>query len=353
MNDINDMKYEAKIILQNAVTAFEKETNLKIQLNDQQNELTTRGPGYDTILRIPVSDRLIAFHVVIKKIDRFHILNTLQEKNNILNPMLLIVPYVTREIAAKCRSLGIQFIDTAGNAYINVPGLLINMVGKPRPLETRDILERKAITPAGMRVIFALLTRPKLVSANYREIARASGVSLGMVVGVIANLENRGFLSKNNTNENERRIIDTHRLIDEWVSFYPSVLRPKLHVRRFSAKMLDWWQNVQFDPEKAVWGGEAAASKLTRNFNPAIITLYVSQTPEDIIINNHLQLDINGNIEILEMFWKNGIEINTNYEGRGTAHPLLVYADLMATADSRDREIAKQIYDQYLANINN
>jgi len=39
-------------------------------------------------------------------------------------PPLLVAPYITREIAERCRQLGLPFLDTAGNAYLEAPGPL-------------------------------------------------------------------------------------------------------------------------------------------------------------------------------------------------------------------------------------
>jgi hypothetical protein len=346
-----NLNYENKFILQNAIAAFEKQTNFKIHTPNQEGGQTNIELGYNAILQILGPERKLTVGAVIKKIDRFQTLNAFQEKNNNSLPILVVAPYITREIAQKCRSLNIQFIDTAGNAYINNPGFLINIIGQPRPAEQRILSARNTITPAGMRVVFAILTNGKLIHSNYREIAYAAGVSLGTIGNVLADLENRGLALINSLNEKDRRILDMHRLIDEWVAYYPGILRPKLKVRRFSATMSDWWQHAQLDPQKAVWGGEAAAAALIPNFKPAIITLYVSGEPDEIIIRNRLQLDFKGNIEMLEMFWKNGNERSLFENAKETAPPLLVYADLMATADSRDREVAKQIYDKYMANI--
>lgn len=45
-------------------------------------------------------------------------------------PGLLIAPRITPEIAERCRELDIPFIDTAGNAYLHAPGLLVFVKGQ-------------------------------------------------------------------------------------------------------------------------------------------------------------------------------------------------------------------------------
>jgi hypothetical protein len=54
--------------------------------------------------------------------------------------------------------------------------------------------------------------------------------------------------------------------------------------------------------------------------------------------------DGNGNVEILKKSWTSG-------EVDSVAPPLVVYADLVATAEKRNLETAQLIYDRYLADL--
>ena len=55
-----------------------------------------------------------------------------------------------------------------------------------------------------------------------------------------------------------------------------------------------------------------------------------------------------GDIEILTAFWHFDSETNTPVDPPGTVPPLLVYADLMASMDPRNFEIARLIHDEKL-----
>jgi hypothetical protein len=59
----------------------------------------------------------------------------------------------------------------------------------------------------------------------------------------------------------------------------------------------------------------------------------------------HLRLvpDPAGNVEILDVFWNDQL----NYK-QGLVPPLLAYADLVTSLDSRNRETAVRIKQQYL-----
>ncbi|MBI4752750.1 MAG: hypothetical protein HY774_30035 [Acidobacteria bacterium] len=55
-----------------------------------------------------------------------------------------------------------------------------------------------------------------------------------------------------------------------------------------------------------------------------------------------------GNTEILRRFW---IALQSEARKKQVGPPLVVYADLISIGDSRTRETAKIIYDQYLAQL--
>ena len=55
---------------------------------------------------------------------------------------------------------------------------------------------------------------------------------------------------------------------------------------------------------------------------------------------NRLKRDANGNLILMKKFW------NFNNEFPGMTHPILTYADLLATGDPRNIETAKIIYEK-------
>jgi hypothetical protein len=258
-------------------------------------------------------------------------------KNLRIRP-LLVAPYITREIAGRCRDLHLPFIDTAGNAYLEGPGLLIYVAGQPRPADLRQDRYR-ALNPAGLRITFALLCRPELIRANYREIAAEASVALGTVGPVMKDLAARGFLRLNTGAKGD--LLDPERLLQEWVTHYPTTLRPKLNPRRFQGdpKQL---QRINLKKHHAYWGGEVAAEKLTHFLKPAQFTIYACDPIGKLIAANRMRADRTGNVEILDAFWN----FQTGPKFGGLVPPVLAYADLLATNDGRNAEAAKLIYEQ-------
>lgn len=328
-------------ILTNAIKAFQNETGLAIDVlkhRERDSKLL------DATIKINTPQKKHTFYAEIKNIDRYKNLfdlKNLKEKKGV--PVILVAPYVTEKMAAECREAGLPFIDQAGNAYIHEPDLHIQIVGKKPEKNWRETKYR-GLTAAGLRVIFALLTKPQTLVGTYRDIAKEADVALGVVGHVLKDLEARGLLLPEKMGE--RRILDLEKIIGEWVTHYPIKLRPKLHPRRYKAPNNDWWQKEGIDQQENVYfAGEAGAEKLTGYLKATGVTLYMAGDKDKFILANRLQPDLNGNVEILDVFWHEDTALNKN------VIPLLVYADLIETQDPRNRETAKIIYDQYLAKI--
>jgi hypothetical protein len=75
-----------------------------------------------------------------------------------------------------------------------------------------------------------------------------------------------------------------------------------------------------------------------------VIIYVANETPAKMLANFRLKKDPQGNVEFYTCFWKP----ETVAPHGSMVHPLLVYADLVATGDQRNLETARMVYDQYL-----
>lgn len=301
---------------------------------------------------------------------------------------LLITTYLTPALAGQCREMGLQFIDTAGNAYLDAAGMFVFVCGQTPPGSLVRPPMRTTGNPSSQRMVFALLCRPALLQATYREIAHLSGIALGSVGAVFNGLAARGWLLETRTEANpegagarpeagteagtkagtkvgtegrteaatearteeKRRLTAPDRLLDEWVANYPTILRPRLQPRRFAAPGDDWWQALR--PEElaaldACWGGEVAALALgaATDLSGAPQTIYMAparmgQGIQTLASRYRLKPQANGPIEILEAFWDPSI---VDAARPGLAPPVLVYADLMASLQPRNLDVAAEL----------
>jgi len=265
---------------------------------------------------------------------------------------MLITDYVNPNMADRLKTMDLAFIDLAGNAYLNEPPIYVFIKGN-RPTEKKLLgttqKPTRAFQPTGLKMLFGLLTNPDLLHEPYRDIAEATNVALGTVGWVFTDLRDHGYLFEGKGRE--RRLTQKRRLVEEWVTAYPDKLRPKLRIGRYKAPTHDWWEGVDLEPHKAQWGGEVAAAKVTHYLRPAKTVIYADAVPARLIVENELKTDPDGEVEILKRFWKpQNLEHMPNYMDVpfDIVPPLLIYADLMATADDRNIETAKMVYEKFL-----
>jgi hypothetical protein len=332
------MTAQQERILDTAVVALGRTTGI----NARVHPVTVgRHRAIDAIIEIETDRYKHHFGAEVKTVDRFATPAMLKAQGQTLHdPPLLVAPYITREVAEHCRQLRLPFIDTAGNAYLKAEGLLVFVVGQARPVEPRQGNFR-ALNPAGLKLTFALLCRPRLLDDNYRNIATAAGVALGTVGAAMKDLEARGFFNLE-THPHFRKLLEPKRMLEEWVTHYPITLRQKLNLGRFRADP-ERLQHTALAPHNAYWGGEPAAEKLTRYLKPAHFTIYTGEPVAKLVAAGRMRAEAGGNVEILEKFWYFHADKN---DPPDIVPPILAYADLLATNDGRNAEAARLIYEQ-------
>lgn len=326
-------------VLKAALDAFQGVTGLKAQATAQPGK--KEAPHPVAVILVMDGRRKYRFAAEVKNADRVAALG--QARNQIGGaefPGLLVARHMTNELAEHCRRIGLNFMDTAGNAYLHADGLFVFVAGRrPHPLARRPTF--RAFNPAGLRVIFALLCRPELLEAPYRAIQRPTGVALGTVTWLFNDLHDRGYLL---TQGGKRRFVDARKLAAQWVENFLLKLRPRLNMRRFRAADPDWWKDLDLVEYGAVWGGEVGADRLTGNLRPERFTIYARGPIENLLLRKRLRADAQGEVEILDMFW----DFATTNADPDVAPALLVYADLMATVDPRNHEAARLVYERLI-----
>jgi hypothetical protein len=335
-------------ILEKALAAFTRATGLPARIMAKQPKAAD-GRRPDATIEVEGPDKKLDFLAEIKAVDREIALAAAKQQLAAFGkPGVLVTPYLTAELATRCREkLDLQFMDTAGNAYLRAPGLYVFIRGERPPGGAGPAVgTRGGGTATALRVVFALLCQPKLLNAPYRDIVRAAGVALGAVGWVFYDLHGRGYVLGGQRTR-DRRLVEPDRLLDEWVTNYPIKLRPRLNPQRFRLAEPRWWQKARL-PEGAFWGGEVAAAKLTEHLNPAAYTVYIDPARRregigQLVRQHQLRADLAGQLEILDTFWTFPAGSQPDL-----VPPLLVYVDLLATLDPRNLEIAKRIREEHL-----
>ena len=325
-------------VLEEALAALRQNTGVETQIIKRCDP----NMAGDALIEIKTTTKKYKFLAEVKTVRHFATIGLVREqlshRDRGVYP-LLVAPYVTRALAEHCRALHLPFLDTAGNAYLDAPGLTVYVTGEPRPDIAGNDPHYRAYTSVGMKVVFALLCRPQLAEATRRNLAEAAQVALGTVGPVIEDLENRGYLVQRDT----KLLTNTKKLMEEWVARFPDALRPKLFKNRYQADT-DRLLSLNLQAQHAYWGAEVAAQRLTGYLKPERFTIYMRGDEKPLLNQARMRLDQKGNTELLQAFWN----LPEDPSHPDLVPPLLAYADLIGTQDGRNLETARLLYEQFL-----
>jgi len=330
-------------LLEKAVEAFRRTTGIRAHW---QRLKPRRGqPQADARLHLKFPHGERCFDVEVKPTLLLQTLGqAIEQMRRFPEKALLVTRYVNPNMAERLKQMDIPFLDTMGNAYLNAHPIFIYVKGHapqrfPRERPTR------AFVPAGLKVVFALLCRQELADAPFRTIAQTAHVALGTVAWVLDDLVRLGHLLE--MGKRRRKLIRKQQLLEGWVAAFPLQLRPKILLGTYAAPDAKWWEHTRIGEFGAYWGAEIAAARLTGHLKPELATVYIRDLPGRFLAANRLRTDPRGNVEILKTFW----DTKCDWTNTEIVHPLLVYADLLATGDPRNIETARRIYDEQLAGL--
>lgn len=129
-------------------------------------------------------------------------------------------------------------IDEAGNAFVKDGNTLVLISGRPR---VRELCRPSLWSKRSLQVILALLVRPALLHESRRTIAVFAGVSTGTAHTTVQTLLQRKDLIER---EDGMAFTNFDRLLDEWVTLCPSLLREALQLGRYRATEPNWWTDM-------------------------------------------------------------------------------------------------------------
>jgi len=324
-------------------------SELRQSLDVHGKVLPAKNSPWDAVVLLEIGGQQLQYQCEVKqRIDRRAILLDLKARGLATSKGLLVTTLLSQELATACRELGLQFIDTAGNAYLeNGAGLYVYISGRRGKDPGLGNMEGASITPAALRMMFAFLAAPSMLNAPYREIAPAVRVSTGAIGKVFDVLEARGFIAR--ASNGDRVIAAPELLLGEWATGYLSRLKPKLKTFRLSGvSPKEFSERWSPGLHISAWGGETGAAIHTRHLTPGTCTVYIDMDEpnalRDLVREFRLKADANGPIEVVEAFWNMNCFTNTF-----PSVPLpLIYADLLGTHDSRNLAVAKHIASEVL-----
>jgi hypothetical protein len=337
--NIRDM-YPNNDIIYEAISKLEQLINIPIAIISSERD-------YDAILTIKGQQFAVEAKSAIRTSNQGLVLSQLQQlKQQSDRPIIVIADFISKNATEALKEIGINYIDTAGNAFIKHTDLVFLIEGQKKVNRERTNQPR-AFQEVGLKILFHLLSNPEHLQDAYRTIADKANVSLGSVSHVMAELEDLNFLLKT---KDKRTLKNKKELLERWIVDYNDILRPRIvrkRMRFINADDVRNWRTINTDTDNGVilWGGEPGGALLTDNLRPEKFTVFTDLELAEVAKILRLVPDQNGEVEVLQKFW------NTDFENTSVAPTLLVYADLISSGFGRNIETAKQIGEHELQYI--
>ena len=248
-------------------------------------------------------------------------------------PIMLIVGDISPQNLMKFAEEGFNVLDHAGNCYINIPPLYILITGQKlvKPKET----VKKVFNDSAIKLIFYFLLDKSNIAKPYRKIVEETGFSIGTVKNVIEEMTLQHHIIKTSKG---RVLMDWRKLLDDWQVAYNQTLKPKLFLKKMTLakpERIKNWKDTKL-PQDVCWGGESGANLTDGYLIPEIHTIYTGGDSNEIIRTSRILPSSEGEILVYKKFW-------TGIEENHIAPKILIYADLMGTANSRCLDAAKRI----------
>lgn len=233
----------------------------------------------------------------------------------------------------------VNILDCAGNFNIqyqlkngNIVLMLANKGEKPVGDTTAKAYP--IFLEKGLKVIFYLLMDKQNVGRPYREIMDATGVAIGTVKNIIDGMIYQQFVR---VEKYKRFLTNTDRLLMIWATNYGLNLKPRLFQARFAFRDEEKrrnWKHLKL-PSGMLWGGETAGALKDGFITPGEFTIYADVPAATLMKTGAVVPNADGEIAVYRKFWTG--------EDTNTVPAILIYADLMDTANGRCIEAAQKI----------
>jgi len=316
-----------------------------------------KGPGMGGEIKIQGSWGVARFWVDVKRAVSQAAIRPLvsqSKRRGGAADMLLVSEYIGPTSAALLREAKVNFVDVAGNIYLNAPPLFVLQQGFKR--ETPTHRPSRLWQVAGLKLLSVLLREPGLASGTYRALAELAGISAGAIVPIMEDLARDGFLA---TAKGNRRLLRPRELLDRWVLGYAGQLFPRqllttcrLAQGQTMASLTEDFRRARF-ADDILLGGEFAAGLATGYLRPTRAAIHMAAADQATWMKRlRLIPDPEGNVDLLQRFGKGDQwgDAPAELQGIKGVNPILLYGELLRQGtDERLRETADILFKKFIA----
>ena len=255
-------------------------------------------------------------------------------------PLVLFTEHVSPGVAARLKEAGIAFADTSGNAYLDTPDWLVQVIGNG---QKHRVGREPGLGPAVWKVCYVLLQDPQSARLSLRELGALAGVSHGSVRTAMMALESRGWLRR--LGSAGAVITDHDALHRAWEVGYLDRLGPSQLVGRATPlagiDLTRWAADSSVDGVGLV-GGEIAAEVQRLGIVASTGTVHVEQWGGEEMRALGLVPAEHGPIRVIRTFGS----ANEDPDRPGFADLLLIRAELVSIQDERLSEVRARLLER-------
>lgn len=308
----------------------------------------------DARIQLSLADSVVSLQAEVKRwanhIDTELLLMKLSRKSPIQD-IILVAQYINPKMAGRLKDAGLQFLDAAGNIYLRQPGHFLFVTGNKESdfahQEGNAAPVAKALSAKALVVMYTILKERDALQWSYRMFSEKTSVSIGMISQVMRELVQQGYLTQSASGVTS--ILQPEELLQRWVAGYIEVWRKFRSHERWVSNEPFWQDEQQLCTTTAIVGGEIAASHYLNYLNPGSAMFYATRQEVESMAQifrlrkARTDFEPGYKVSFMEPMMPTELLLGDN----GYAHPLLAYAELIASKDPRNIETAKRLYDRY------
>ncbi len=245
-----------------------------------------------------------------------------------LEGQVVVAPHLNAEVGRALRQAGVPHVDASGNAWLQGPGVLVLVEGRP-PAE--DL--RRATPPlraGGIQLLGVLLSDPTAPKLSYRALAERAGVSLGTVAHALTTMKADGSLGI--AADGAFVFRDRRALVGRYDQGWAAYLRPALFLGR-ARPMGNLTLGAVADGatrlDGALLGGAWAAHRLLHDdAGEGALTVHTPLPWTETLRSLRLSPDPAGPVHVLARSHPGEVGPRDD-DGRPCAHRVLVRAEVL------------------------
>jgi len=312
----------------------------------EKEQVQVGGVTVDALLTIetPSGTERIYFEVKSSNLSR-ELSGQVASWGKAVKPLLVAAPIIGGGVGDFLAENDISYVDLRGSCHIDLGGRYVARIQGQRG--GRSTIAKALRTPS-YRVLFAVLARPSLIGVPVRTLAVAAGVSRQPVVTLRERLLDLGLILKGAKGfmwapQGQKRALDL------WLAGYSTSVRQGLLVGTYQtpdadpAALEERLAPILHQVGPWRWGGGAASHRLTGFFRGEKTVVHVADAPADLQRRLRAVPAADGRLVVLRSPGPLGLEGTLP----DTAHPLLVYTELLTDGGERAREAAQELAEQY------